>query len=152
MTLDPFDPTLAPGRVRRVPCASVIDLLRITHAPETIARYRKSMEQGHRFPPVSVLQVAGRLLLADGHKRLWACRSLGVEEISVEVWTLTRWLRDQGRQLANNARKNRRILVLSLSNPREAAWTAFGTLQHWMRVVRSLASFLSSIGASQTKI
>lgn len=141
MTCDPFDATLAQGRVRRVSSAEVIDLLRITHAPEMIARYRKSMEQGDRFPPVSVLLIAGRLVLADGHKRLLACRSLGVEEISVEVWTLARWLRDQRRQLANNVRKNRKILRLSFSNPREAARTALSTFQHWMRVARSLVSF-----------
>ncbi len=142
MLKEPFDETLARGRVRRVSSARVIDLLPITHAPETIASYRRSMEQGERFPPVSVLTVAGRFLLADGHKRLRACRSLDVDEIPVEIWTLTRWLEDQGRQLANNVRKNRRILTLSVSDPREAARMALGTLQHWIRVARSLASFL----------
>lgn len=142
MLNEPFDATLARGRVRRVSCSEVIDLLPITHAPETIARYRKSMEQGERFPPVAVLRMVGRFILADGHKRLRACRSLGIEEISVDVWTLKHWLGDQKRQFSNNLRKNRKILTLSFSNPREAGMLALGTLQHWIRVARSLASFL----------
>jgi len=138
--MKPFDAARANGRVRLVRAAEVVDLLPISHAPEQIAAYAEAMRRGDAFPPVSVLPVAGRLLLADGHKRLAACRALGVEEIPVEVWTFARWLRDQAQQARRNAAKNRKIAARALRDPRAAARLLGTTLSHWKRVALSLAT------------
>jgi hypothetical protein len=138
----PFDESLAEGPVRRVHAGEVLDLLPLTHAPERIAAYADAMRRGARFPPVAVLPLGGRLLLADGHKRLAACRELGVEEIPVETWGFRRWLRDQTSQARRNAGKNRTIAVKAVTDPREAARLLGTTLAHWRRVAFSLASLV----------
>jgi hypothetical protein len=143
----PFDASRAEGRVRVVRTAAVLDLLPLTHAPERIAEYADAMRRGDRFPPVSVLPLAGRLLLADGHKRLAACRALAVDEIPVEVWTYARWLRDQVGQLRRNAAKNREIAARAFRDPREAARLLGTTLGHWRRVALSLATLARRRGA-----
>jgi hypothetical protein len=134
-----FDPALAAHPTRRLPLTDVVDLLDLTHAPDVVARYRERMAAGDLFPPVAVVRMAGRFLLADGHKRLAAYRGLGVSEIVVEVWPLRRWLQDQAGQAARNAGKNRRILVGLVRGEGEALDLARGTARHWKRVVLSLA-------------
>ena len=94
---DCFDSSAAELPTRVVPIGDVIDLLPIPHAPEVVERYREDMLAQRRFPPVSVLPVGRWLLLADGHKRLTAYRSLSPSTILVEVWTLRRWLADPDR-------------------------------------------------------
>jgi hypothetical protein len=133
-----FDPDLAAFATVTLPCAEVIDLLAVTHAQARVDEYRSRMAAGDRFPPVSVLRVAGRYLLADGHKRFAAYRGLGHTHIDVEVWPLWRWLQDQARQVRDNARKNARILVMTVRDPAEARRLALGTLRHWRRVATSL--------------
>ena len=136
---DCFDPAAARSPTRVVPTAAVVDLLAETHAPEVVAGFRAAMLAGDRFPPVAVLRVAGRLLLADGHKRFSAYRSLARDSITVEVWTTRRWLRDQAGQLLRNARKNATIARCAFRSPREAARLFGTTVAHWRRVARSLA-------------
>lgn len=135
-----FDPSLARFPTRVLLVEEVVDLLAITHAPERVEEYRLRMLAGERFPPVSVIRLAGRFIVADGHKRLTACRALDVREISVELWTWSRLLRDQGRQALRNVGKNATILRRSLSDPAEAARLFKSTLRHWARVAVCLAS------------
>jgi hypothetical protein len=133
-----FDPEAAEYPTRTVAIDRVTDLLVISHAPEVVDSFRQAMLKGDRFPPVSVVALAGSLLLADGHKRLRAYRSFAPESITVEVWTLGRWLRDQRSQLFRNARKNATILRESVRNPARAARLLGTTFAHWRRVARSL--------------
>jgi len=135
---DCFDAAAAEYPTRVVAIAAVTDLLSVPPAPEVVERYHEAMLAGERFPPVSVIRLGGRLLLADGHKRLRAYRTLGPETILVEVWTLARWLRDQRRQLRENARKNATILRRSFRDPAGAARLLGTTAAHWRRVARSL--------------
>jgi len=121
-----------------VPVSSIVDLLPLTHAPGRVAEYRDAMLKGERFPPVAVVRLAGRWVLADGHKRLTAARGVAGAEIPVEVWSFRRWSADQRRQLRDNVGKNRRIAALAISSPREAARLLWSTLEHWIRVARSL--------------
>jgi hypothetical protein len=132
--------------VRTVSIDEVIDLLDppsappgLAHAPEIVERYRRAMDAGERFPPVSVVRMAGRLLLADGHKRLRAYRSFSPKTVAVEIWPLWRWAADQAEQLRRNFGKNARILRRGLRDPRGAARLFGTTLAHWRRVALSLA-------------
>lgn len=134
-----FDPARAAHPTRVLPVGEVVDLLELTHAPERIEAYRDAMRRGDLFPPVAVIQLLGRHVLADGHKRLSAYRSLGHPEILVEVWPPRRWLRDQAQQAARNVRKNRRILAQLFVDRREATRLMRATLGHWRRVALSLA-------------
>lgn len=138
--IDPFDATLAEFSTRELPLEHVVDLLAISHAPERVAAYRDAMRRGARFPPVSVLPVAGYLVVADGHKRLSAYRALGYPHIVVEVWPWRRFVRDQIRQARDHVGKTR-IFVRCLFTDRPAAWRLLcSTLAHWRRVARSLAA------------
>jgi len=140
-TLHCFDPTLATSATRTLLVDAVVDLLHVTHAPERIATYRDAMQRGERFPPIAVVCIAGRFLIADGHKRFSAYRSLPVTEIVVEVWTLRRWLRDQGRQFAHKTRQQWRILsrsVVDRDARAQAARLFWDTVGHWKRVGLSL--------------
>jgi hypothetical protein len=137
----PFDPTLARFATCRVPLDRVVDPLAAAgHAPERVAEYADRMREGDRFPPVSVIRVGRRLLVADGHKRLRAAASLGAEDVLVEVWPLRRWVGDQLQQAVANSRKNATILFCVVSDPVRAARLARSTLLHWRRVVVSLVA------------
>src|SRR5687767_12111550 len=57
------------GRARDVRLGDVVDLLPLTHNDHTIERYRARMAAGDLFPPIGVLPLFGRLVIADGHKR-----------------------------------------------------------------------------------
>ena len=136
----PFDAARAEFPTRVLPCADVVDLIALSHAPERITLYRDRMEQGDRFPPISVIRLFGHYLVADGHKRFAAYQQLSEPEILVEVWTLGRWLQDQWRQAVRNGRKNLRIVTTSVTSPVEAWRLLQTTLLHWRRVARSLAA------------
>ena len=86
---------------------------------DRIAVYRAAMLAGERFPPISVLPFAGRYWIADGHKRWNAYRALGAREVWVELWTVRRFLRDQGRQVAGTGRRLGRALALLAVRPRD---------------------------------
>ena len=134
-----FDPTLARYQVTTVPLEEVVDLLHVTHAADHVARYRDLMAGGSVFPPVSAVRLAGRILLADGHKRLCAARACGVRELPVEMWPWHRWWLDQAAQAVGHVRKTVRILFLLPTRPRAAGALAVTTIAHWWRVARSLA-------------
>jgi len=139
---DCFNPALAAFPTRRVRIDQVVDLLPVSHAPERIAAYRHAMESGERFPPISVVRVAGRLLIADGHKRFSAYRSLPVTEIVVEVWTMRRWLRDQCGQFLRKTRQQWSLGWRSLRDPRARAQARrlfWDTIGHWRRMALSVA-------------
>ena len=136
-----FDPSLATAATRTLPIDAVVDLLHVTHAPERIATYREAMRRGERFPPIAVVCIAGRFLIADGHKRFSAYRSLPVSEIVVEVWTLRRWLRDQGRQFLHKTRQQWHVLsrgVVDRHARPQVARLFWDTVGHWKRLGRSL--------------
>ncbi len=133
-----FDHSLSEGRTRRLPLSAVLDLLPLTHAHDRVLAYRGQMQAGARFPPVAVVPLGGRWVIADGHKRFTAYSALGPEAIVVEVWGVGRLLRDQWRQVRANAGKNRVILAACLNDRREARRLALATLGHWRRVLSSL--------------
>ena len=133
-----FDPARAEFPTRMLPVEAIVDLLPLTHVPERVTAYRDRMQAGDRFPPISVIRLFGRFVIADGHKRYSAYCLLGEPMIVVEVWPLHRWLRDQGRQARHNARKNARIVATSVSDPGGAGRLLLTTLLHWRRVASSL--------------
>lgn len=97
-TIHVFDPALARHSTRILAVAQLVDPLHVTDAPNTVAAYRSCMEQGDRFPPIAVVRLFGTWFVADGHKRFTAYRALGRNEILVEVWPVSRWLRDHADQ------------------------------------------------------
>lgn len=125
----------------------VVDLLTVTHAPGVVDTYEWHMRMGAAFPPISVVRVPGRLLVADGHKRLAAYRRLGEAEIVVEVWPWRRWWADQWRQAINHGIKVRRVVRTSVSNPREVRHLWLTTTGHWRRVARSLSARVATARA-----
>lgn len=137
-----FDSALAKFPTRTLPIARVVDLLPRSHVPERVELYRRAMHQGRLFPPVSVIRVGEKYLLADGHKRLAAYHTFAPRHVTVEVWTYSRWLCDQGGQLVRNFRKNGEILRLAFTNRREAARLLIATLGHWRRVALCLLALL----------
>jgi len=140
-----FDPARAEFPTRVLPLECVVDPLSVSHAPERIAEYRAAMQRGDRFPPIAVVRVGRRFLVADGHKRLSACRELIRGPIVVEVWTVRRWLRDQWQQFTRKTRQQARLARRSTSDPRarqEARRLALDTIGHWRRMARSLRSRL----------
>lgn len=138
MVASPFDPGLATYRTIVLPCRAIVDLLPLSHVPERVAQYGHRMRSGDRFPPISVIRLFGRHVIADGHKRFSAYLTLNEPCIVVEVWPLGRWLRDQWDQAVGNARKNARIVSTSFTDP-SAAWALLlTTLLHWRRVATSL--------------
>ena len=143
MTDEPFEAGPSAGATRRVRAGEVLDLLPLTHAPETIASYAERMRRGDRFPPIAVVRLAGRWVVADGHKRLQAALSLGVSELTVEVWGPTDLLRDQARQVRENAGKNARIARAALYDRAEARRLLRATFGHWRRVAASLSQLAS---------
>lgn len=138
-----FDPSLAQGNTHQVPIEGIIDLLHRGHRPDLVQQYRVAMCRGERFPPVAVLALGGRYLLADGHKRFSAYRELGHPEILVEVWSLRRWGADQWQQFCRKTRQQWSILRRLPYEPgawEEARQLLRDTLLHWWRVVRSLGA------------
>ncbi|HEY3131195.1 MAG TPA: hypothetical protein VGL91_17190 [Acidobacteriota bacterium] len=136
-----FDPVRATSPTRMVPLGQVVDLLQVTHAPERVDEYRKAMERGQRFPPIAVVALGKQLIIADGHKRFAAYKTLPVQRILVEVWTMRRCLRDLVRQSLRQAKRGWRILLRTPrdSNARdETLQYVRSQFAHWRRIVSSL--------------
>lgn len=147
-----FDPSAAVYRTRWVPVRQVIDLLHLTHRPDCVARYRAEMQAGARFPPISVVRVAGYYLVADGHKRLQAYHGLAPAPtgLVVECWPWRRWLRDQWTQFR---RKQGQLVAALKGGPgggRALLDLLWATLRHWWRVLRSLLDLILPRGADRT--
>jgi ATP-binding cassette, subfamily B, bacterial MsbA len=141
-----FDAARAQFPTRVVGLAQVVDLLPVTHAPERIAEYQAAMLRGERFPPIAVVRVGRRFLVADGHKRLSAYRQIADEPIAVEVWSVARWLRDQREQLVRKTRQQASLLRRSHRDPharQEARRLALDTLGHWRRIALSARAGLA---------
>ncbi len=137
-----FDTPRLGTRLRQVPLDAIVDLLPLTHSEDVIERYRARMIAGDLFPPIGVLPLFGRLVIADGHKRYQAARRVTSQPVTVEVWTYGRLLLDQWRQLRANSRKNARIVTSLFVQPSESLRLARSTFQHWMRVARCLGGFM----------
>lgn len=140
---DCFDPALADFPTRILSLAQVVDLLHVAHRPDEIERFREAIECGDRFPPISVVHLAGRFFVADGHKRFSAYAALPVSEIVVQVWTMRRWLQDQWRQFRHKTRQQCRLAFRSLYDQRaraEAGRLVLDTIGHWRRIVVSLTT------------
>jgi len=148
MNSDPFDPEAATCPAERVPLRRVVDLLQVPHNPERVAAYRLAMQSGARFPPIAVIRVGGRYLVADGHKRLQAYLGLPSRpaDLLVERWPLKRWLSDQARQLRGKAGQYGTALRHSFREPRMLGSLVAATLCHWWRVLRSLLGLAAALG------
>ncbi len=137
----PFDPALSAAPTRCVSVRRVVDLLNVTHAPERIESYREAMCAGDRFPPISVVRLGGRYVVADGHKRLSAAKALGEERIDVEIWSIWRLTRNLAGQSARHAAAAGRALggVFRGADGRRDSWHfVTATVAHWRRTGRSL--------------
>lgn len=140
-----FDAMLSALPTRRVPIERVVDPLGISHAGNRVAPYREAMLRGERFPPISVISLAGRFLVADGHNRFAAYRPLADGEIVVEVWPLGHWLADQRAQLVRKVRQVCSLAIRSLYDDDarvSARRLRVDTLGHWKRILASVASQL----------
>lgn len=137
----PFDPARAVFGTRVVAVGRVADLLHVSHDPDGIRRYRDAMLRGERFPPVSVIALPGRYVIADGHRRFQAFLGLGADELLVEVWPLRALAADLWRQHLHFLRRGAaamRSLARGRSG-REEAWRFLRQLAgHWLRIARSL--------------
>jgi len=138
-----FDPSVAQFPTCVVPAACVLDLFTTTHAPECIEDYRQAMARGDRFPPVSVIRLGTRFVIADGHKRYRACRALGAERIPVELWPLSRLLYDQWRQFQHKTRQISTVVVRAARHPqgrKDARRLYWDTVGHWKRIALSVVA------------
>lgn len=53
----------------------------------TVSRYRTAMKNGEKFPPLSVADVGGALVLVDGFHRRAAYEALGICDAEAEIFT-----------------------------------------------------------------
>ena len=149
-TFDPpevlkWDLSLVEGEVRRVAASRVVDLLCVSDAPDTIAIYRTAMARGEAFPPVAVVPVLGRLIIADGHKRFQAAWGLAVNELPVEVWSWRRVLADlldQARATGHRLGHVIHSLTVGRNGRQEAAIFVAHEVAHLRRMVVSLLAAL----------
>jgi subfamily B ATP-binding cassette protein MsbA len=138
-----FDPARAELRTRTVAAGQILDLFTATHAPERIESYRQAMAVGELFPPIAVIQVGPRFVIADGHKRFRACLALGLREITVELWPISRLLADQHRQFRNKTRQIASVITRAARHPegrKDAHRLYWDTVGHWKRIAQSVAA------------
>ena len=129
--------------------AEILDLFTATHAPERIESYRQAMADGEVFPPISVIQFGGRFVIADGHKRFRACRALGLGQITVELWPVSRLLADQYRQFRHKTRQIAMVLTRAARDPggrQDAHRLYWDTVGHWKRIALSAAERARRLG------
>lgn len=121
--------------------SAVVDLLHVANNLDRIRQYHDAMLRGERFPPVSVIRAGKVYLVADGHKRFTAYMQLSIDEITVEIWTIRRWLLDQWQQFT---KRSIQPLWLLIRTPVDAearktlSALVRSTLAHWRRVAVSL--------------
>lgn len=48
----------------------------------TVQRYKKAMQGGETFPPITLAEIGGKLFVVDGHHRLEAAHAAGLPNIS----------------------------------------------------------------------
>jgi subfamily B ATP-binding cassette protein MsbA len=148
-----FDPSRAQFPTCTVPASRVLDFFTTTHASERIESYRRAMLNGELFPPVSVIRVGPRFVIADGHKRYRACRAAGADQISVELWPLRKLLNDQWRQLRHKTRQIATVIGRAARHPQgrnDARRLYWDTVGHWKRIALSAiarARRLAGVGA-----
>ena len=112
------------------------------------------MDTGEKFPPLSVVQFAGRHILADGHKRLSACKQRGMTHVTIEFWPLRRIAADLSRQ---TGRSVRRLATLIAGTPRDPEvrkrWRRFywDTVLHWKRFFVTLPSVIGGRGRESSQ-
>src|SRR5271163_919983 len=138
-----FDASRAEFQTRVVPIVQVLDLFTTTHAGERIESYRQAMAEGELFPPISVIQVGRRFVIADGHKRFCACRALGLGQVTVELWPISRLLADQYRQFTRKSRQIATVLTRAVRHPdgrKDAHRLYWDTVGHWKRIALSAAA------------
>lgn len=136
-----FDPSRArPERLAEAAASTLVDLLPIPADPWTIDHYREAMRRGELFPPIAVVRVFGWLLVADGHKRLAAWRTLGREDlpIPIELWSWANWLGDQLHQAGKTLWRLLRLPWWLVTDPTRAWREGTAAPRHWWRVARSL--------------
>jgi ABC-type multidrug transport system fused ATPase/permease subunit len=145
-----FDSSRAHFATCQVPIEQVLDLFTTTHAAEQIERYRSAMLNGERFPPISVIKIGSRWVIADGHKRFRACRALGAAEIPVELWPLRKLLDDQWRQLRHKTLQIVTVIARAVRHPdgrKEARRLYWDTVGHWKRIGLSAAATARRLAA-----
>ncbi len=146
-----FDRDMAQFETLVVPIRSVLDLLSVTHAPEVIQRYRDAMDSGAAFPPISVIRAGRRFIVADGHKRLSACKRRGMTHVMVQVWSWRKLAADLGRQFARSTARLASLLWRSIHDPGTRPWLRkfyWDTVLHWRRF---LAALPASLGLAEQK-
>ncbi len=145
MAPDCFDRSRANFSTIIVPITDVIDLLNQTHRPHRVAEFRIAMDNGSRFPPLSVIRIGHGFILTDGHKRLAACKQRGMSHVIVELWTVGKWLADLRSQ---TVRKTSQMIKLARDSPsdresRKAGIRLFWDIVgHWRRIFTSLLVLL----------
>jgi ABC-type multidrug transport system fused ATPase/permease subunit len=132
-----FDTSCAEFATRVVPVAQVVDFFTTRHAAERIESYRNAMRKGERFPPISVIRIGRRFVIADGHKRFRACRALGATQVTVELWPLRKLLDDQYRQFRHKTHQIATVVARAMRHPegrKEPHRLYWDTVGHWKRV------------------
>ncbi len=138
-----FDASRAEFQTRIVPIGQILDLFTTTHAAERIESYRQAMADGELFPPISVIQVGRRFVIADGHKRFRACQGFGLGQITVELWPISRLLADQYQQFTRKSRQITTVLTRAARDPdgrKDAHRLYWDTVGHWKRIGLSAAA------------
>ena len=150
----PFDPDLSDRPTQVIPVDQIVDLLRVPHAHDRIRMYRKAMEAGDRFPPISVVRLGRIFIIADGHKRFVACSELGLDDIEVELWGIGTLCKDLLAQMWSQIRKGATVISRLHHGPkarRRACWYFLSFFYHWKRMFKSFRRSPPPTGAGIKK-
>jgi len=116
--------------------------------------YRKAMEAGDRFPPISVVRLGRIFIIADGHKRFVACSELGLDDIEVELWGIGTLCKDLLAQMWSQIRKGATVISRLHHGPkarRRACWYFLSFFYHWKRMFKSFRRSPPPTGAGIKK-
>ena len=64
--------------------------IRVAMDKKTVAEYKELMKDGTKFPPITIYDVGGTLMLVDGFHRLAAAKAAKLKEVEVEIQVGTR--------------------------------------------------------------